>query len=280
MRSPLTLLYVPGDRPDRIGKALASAADVVIVDLEDAVLAPAKDAARAGLAEMAAGPGAARAAAGALQVRVNALGSAWSADDLAAAEELPGGVGVRAPKCEDPVVTAELVRRLGDRSVHALVESAVGVEVAYELARTGVASIGLGEADLRADLGVSDDEGLSWARSRLVNAAAAAGLPPPSMSVFTDVGDLEGLRLSCAAGRRLGFRGRTALHPTQLGVIAEVFAPTTSELAWAREVVSRAETGSADGSGALLLPDGRFVDAAVVRQARRLLGAERTGDTA
>lgn len=280
MRSPLTLLYVPGDRPDRIGKALASVADVVIIDLEDAVLAPAKDAARAGLAAIVSGPGVARAAAGALQVRVNAMGSSWAEADLRAVEELPEGVGVRVPKCEDAAVVAGLVGRLGGRAVHALVESAVGVEAAYDLARCGVASIGLGEADLRADLGITEDDGLTWARSRLVNAAAAAALPPPSMAVFTDVGDLDGLRRSCEAGRRLGFRGRTALHPTQLAVIADVFAPTETELIWARDVVSRAERGSADGSGALLLPDGRFVDAAVVRQARRVLAAERASDIA
>lgn len=277
MRSPLTLLYVPGDRPDRIGKALASDADVVIIDLEDAVLAPAKDAARAGLAEIVAGPGADRAAVGALQIRVNVVGSSWAETDLDAVTGLPDGVGVRVPKCEDAAVMAELVERLGERAVHALVESAVGVEAAYDLARAGVASIGLGEADLRADLGVTDDEGLTWARSRLVNAAAAAGLPPPSMAVFTDVRDLNGLRRSCETGRRLGFRGRTALHPAQLAVITEVFAPTPDELTWAREVVTRVE---ADGPGALLLPDGRFVDAAVVRQARRVLATERTSDTA
>ena len=279
MRSPLTLLYVPGDRPDRVAKALASVADVVIIDLEDAVLAPAKEAARAGLAAIVTGPGAVRAEAGALQIRVNALGSSWADGDLRVVAELPAGVGVRVPKCEDPAVVFALVERLGGRAAHALVESALGLEVAFELSRSGVASIGPGEADLRADLGVSHEEGLTWARSRLVNAAAAAGLPPPSMSVFTEIGDLDGLRRSCDAGRRLGFRGRTALHPSQLAVIDEVFSPTETELSWAREVIARVETGSRDGSGAMLLPDGRFVDAAVVRQARRVLATERTGDT-
>jgi citrate lyase subunit beta/citryl-CoA lyase len=77
----------------------------------------------------------------------------------------------------------------------------------------GVASIGLGEADLRADLGVTENGGLLYARSRIINAAAAAGLLPPHMSVHPDVGDVDGLRRSCEVGHRLGFLGRAAIHP-------------------------------------------------------------------
>ena len=131
-----------------------------------------------------------------------------------------------------------------------------------------MASIGLGEADLRADLGVSDDTGLLWARCRIVNAAAAAGLPPPKMSVYADVADLDGLRESCAAGRRLGFVGRAAIHPKQLPVIADAFRPSAADVARARELLAAAETAD---SGAVLTADGRFVDEAVLRQARRTL---------
>ena len=90
------------------------------------------------------------------------------------------------------------------------------------------------------------------------------------MSVYTDVGDLEGLRRSCADGRRLGFRGRAALHPRQLDVIAAAFRPTAAEIEAARAVLDTVADAD-DLGGALLLPDGRFVDAAVVRQARRVL---------
>jgi citrate lyase subunit beta/citryl-CoA lyase len=162
---------------------------------------------------------------------------------------------------------------VGRRPLHLLVESARGVEAALELARAHVqvSTIGLGEADLRADLGVTDDGGLLFARSRVVVAAAAAGLGPPSMSVFTDVRDLEALRQSCIEGRRLGLVGRAAIHPAQLSVIEDVFAPTAAEIARALEVVEAASAGAASGIGAVALADGRFVDEAVVRQARRLL---------
>lgn len=142
------------------------------------------------------------------------------------------------------------------------------MEAAYQLGCSpGVASIGLGEADLRADLGVDDDAGLLWARSRVVNAAAASGLPAPVMSVYTDIRELDGLRLSCLEGRRLGFRGRAAIHPRQLPVIREAFQPSADEISRARAVIDLVSKDT----GAAVLPDGRFVDAAVVRQARRLL---------
>lgn len=265
--SPLTWLYVPGDREDRIPKAFASGADVVVIDLEDAVAAGHKDLAR-GVAE--------RALAGTstvCQVRVNALGSPWASADLALLAGLPTQVGVRLPKCERPDDVVRVADTVGPRPLHLLVESARGVEAALELAlaHDRVASIGLGEADLRADLGVSDERGLLFARSRVVVAAAAAGLEPPSMSVFTDVRDLEALRTSSVEGRRLGFVGRAAIHPRQLAVIRDVFAPSREEVARALEVVEAAEAGTVSGHGAVALVDGRFVDEAVVRQARRLL---------
>ncbi|MBC9821033.1 CoA ester lyase [Terrabacter sp. MAHUQ-38] len=266
-RSPLTWLYVPGDREDRIPKAFASGADVVVIDLEDAVAQDVKDAARRA---------AQRAAAGATtpcQVRVNALGSRWAEADLGMVAALPPHVGVRVPKCEQPADVVDIAEAVGPRPLHLLVESARGLEAAHDLARAHgqVATIGLGEADLRADLGVADERGLLFARSRVVVAAAAAGLEPPSMSVFTDVRALDALRQSCIEGRRLGLVGRAAIHPVQLPVIEDVFAPSAVEIARAREVVEAAATGADSGRGAVALADGRFVDEAVVRQARRLL---------
>lgn len=146
---PLTWLYVPGDRSDRVGKALAGDADVVIVDLEDAVSPTAKAVARQIVSSILGGidrP---------VQVRVNAPSSPWGADDLTAVRGLPPRVGVRIPKCESAAEVAGIADAVGDRAVHLLVESALGVERALELAvaHPRVASIGLGEADLRAQLG-------------------------------------------------------------------------------------------------------------------------------
>ncbi|WP_295702662.1 CoA ester lyase [Lapillicoccus sp.] len=279
-RPPLTWLYVPADRPDRVLKAMASSADVVIVDLEDAVAVRSKDRARDAAATALEGrdqgpvdgrPPVARQLP--VQVRVNHPRSSWGSQDLAMVRGLPEWVGVRLPKCESPDEVVEVAHLVGPRPLHLLVESALGVERAFALAGSHprVASIGLGEADLRADLGVTGDEGLLWSRGRLVSASVAAGLGPPSMSVHPDIRDVAGLLASCRVGRALGFLGRTAIHPDQLDPIREAFAPTAPELARAREMLAAAAAGAARGVGALVLADGRFVDEAVVRQARRVV---------
>ncbi|WP_152190819.1 HpcH/HpaI aldolase/citrate lyase family protein [Georgenia satyanarayanai] len=265
---PLTLLYVPGDRPDRVAKALASSADAVIVDLEDAVAPVAKDAARRTVADLLGSLPPGRT----VQVRVNAAGMPWHADDVATVAALPREVGLRLPKAEHPAAVDALVSRMRGREVHLLVESALGVERAFALATVpGVSSIGLGEADLRSELRVDDDAGLAWVRSRIVVAARAARLPSPVMSVYPHVRDLPGLAESCRAGRRLGFSGRTAIHPAQLDTIREAFLPSAEEVARAREVVARVEGAVAAGTGALVLADGTFLDVAMVERARATL---------
>jgi citrate lyase subunit beta/citryl-CoA lyase len=276
-RPVLTLLYVPANRPDRIHKALAGTADGVIIDLEDAVPPHGKDVAREQLlaALDEAKPDASGAA---LQVRINALGTPWHEGDLELVDRLPGHIGIRLPKCESADAVRHLVDRVRaeapEREVHVLIESALGVEQAFAIASVlGVTTLGIGEADLRADLGVTDEQGLLWARCRIVNAATAAGLPAPLMAAWTDVSDGEGLIASCRLGRSLGFGGRSAIHPGQISSIRSAFLPTPDEVRSAREVFeAAARAASETGSGAIALPDGRFVDAAVVRQASRILG--------
>lgn len=271
---PLTLLYVPADRPDRVGKALGSAADVVLVDLEDAVAPVRKDEARGnavGLVDEAA-------AARGVQVRVNHPATPWHADDVAALGGLPLAVGARVPKVESADEVRALAAALPGRALHLLVESALGLERAFELATASpqVASLGLGEADLRSDLRVDGEAGLAWARSRVVVAARAAGLPSPAMSAYTHVRDLDGLAASCRAGRALGFCGRTAIHPGQLGTIRDAFLPTPDEVDRAREVVERVGDAAASGTGVVALADGTFLDVAMVERARTVLAlAER-----
>jgi citrate lyase subunit beta/citryl-CoA lyase len=263
-----TLLYVPADRPGRIEKAFASGADVVILDLEDAVAAEHKEAARATVAGLLADPPRP------LQVRVNDLRTPHGRADLAAlAPLLPATEGVRLPKAESAEEIREAAALAPGTALHPLLESALGVERAYEIAgaHPAVASVGLGEADLRADLAVSGDLGLAWARSRVVVAARAAGLPAPVQSVYPDVGDLDGLAASCRLGRSLGFRGRAAIHPAQLPVIAEAYRPDAEEIAAARRILAAFTSATAEGMGAVALADGGFVDLAVARQAERLL---------
>ncbi|MBB5790631.1 HpcH/HpaI aldolase/citrate lyase family protein [Jiangella mangrovi] len=266
----LTLLYVPADRPDRAVKALASSADVVILDLEDAVAPSAKDTARSAVEPVLAGVDGRD-----VQVRVNAPSTPWGVADLELLAGLPPSVSVRVPKVSSPDDVASVRSVAGDRPVHVLLETAAGVEAAYAIASApGVASIGLGEADLASDLGLSGpgvSEGLDWCRQRLVVAARAAGLPAPAMAVWTDLADGAGLAASCVRGRGLGFVGRAAIHPRQLPVIEAAFRPSAAEIAAATEVVEAMDAATAAGSGTAVLPGGRFVDVAMVEQARRVL---------
>jgi citrate lyase subunit beta/citryl-CoA lyase len=266
-RPVLTLLYVPASREDRVRTAFAGEADVVIVDLEDAVAPSAKDSAREVAAQLVAGS-----ADRAVQVRVNALGSPWAERDLAMVRGLPDAVGVRVPKVVSPDEVADVVAAAGRRPVHCLVESARGVEAAGEIARApGVASLALGEADLRSDLGVAEESGLSWCRQRIVVAARAAGLRPPAMAVYPNVADLDGLAASCRVGRAMGFVGRSAIHPRQLPVIEVAFLPRPEEVTRARAVVDAVTAAQVNGTGTAVLADGTFLDVAMVEQARRTL---------
>jgi citrate lyase subunit beta/citryl-CoA lyase len=268
-------LYVPGSDPRRIEKALASEADAVVLDLEDAVAPNRKEEARETVA-------------GFLRsghekpifVRVNAPGSALAEEDIEAVAG-PNLAGLRPPKTE----SAEAVRRVAQRledlrceaGIQCLIESALGLELVFEIARAHerVVGMSLGEADLAADLGVRDDAGLFYARSRLVVATRAAGLPGPVQSVYTNVRDEEGLRRSTEEGKNQGFVGRSAIHPNQLSTINEVFTPTEREVAEAEDLLARLEESAGTGTGAFALEDGGFVDEAVVGSARLTLALAR-----
>jgi citrate lyase subunit beta / citryl-CoA lyase len=242
----LTWLYVPADRPDRVEKAIASRAHAVIVDLEDGVAAAAKDEARANLATLLGSPRGKP-----VFVRVNA----GSVADLEAVAGLALD-GVFVPKVERPEDAPEGLR------VHALLETALGVEAAFAIAsHPAVRGISLGESDLRSQTGALE-AGLDWARARVINAAVAAGLPRPPQSVYPHVRDLDGLAASCRRGRELGHLGRAAIHPDQLAVIERAYLPTAEELETARATLERALG---------LLPDGAFVDPAMEGAARTII---------
>ena len=268
-------LYVPGNRPDRFASAATSGADAVVIDLEDAVPATAKDEAR----QAAAAYAVTAEAAVALYVRINHPRSPWARDDVTTVAS-PRLAGIRVPKVEDADEVRTVAGWLHDAGapvpLYCLIESALGVERAYDICRADplVAGLVLGEADLAADLGTSDDDGLRYARSRCVVAARAAGLPPPVQSVFPNVQDLDGLRTSCEQGRWLGFLGRSAIHPEQVPVINAAYTPSAAEVADARMLLESSQRR--DGE-AFVLSDGRFVDAAVVEQARRTLALAAAG---
>jgi citrate lyase subunit beta/citryl-CoA lyase len=264
-------LYVPGDDPRRIEKALVTGADAVVVDLEDSVAPNRKEEARNNAARvLESGP------ARPVFVRINAPGSELAARDIAAVAALHLS-GLRLPKVESlesvRLVAKTLEALRSEAGIQCLIESALGLELALEIARSHerVAGISLGEADLAADLGVRDEAGLLYARSRIVSASRAAGLPGPVQSVYTNVKDLDGLRRSTEEGKNMGFVGRSAIHPSQVPIINEVFTPTEDEVAEAQELLDRLEGEAESGTGAFVLEDGRFVDRAVVESARRTL---------
>jgi len=277
-------LYVPGDRPDVLAKALGRGADALIVDLEDAVAVSAKDAARAAVAEWLAGLPAAADNPVEVWVRVNP-GDAALVDVEAVA--LPGLAGICLAKAEsaaEVAAVAALLDRLeaergiagGSIGIAPLLESAAAVLRAAEIAQAPrVRRLQVGEADLKADTGIEpgdDERELLWVRSQVVLASAAAGIDPPVGPVSTNFRDLDALRASTEAVRRLGYRGRACIHPAQIAVVHEVFTPSSEQLDAARALIAAYDAAVAGGSGVLIGPDGRMVDEAVVRQARRLVG--------
>lgn len=262
-------LYVPGSRPDRVAKALVAGADAVVVDLEDSVAPRDKASARMCAVDIAQSrrPGQGPQ----LWVRVNDPEGTWGSDDLQALCGAPLD-GLRIPRAQSPSTIRDVAHVCG-LPLQLLVETAAGLMQAHELATAHplVTGIGLGEADLAADLRVLSDDGLVWARGIVVAAARAAGLDSPVQSVWTDVADTTGLRESTLQGYRTGFFGRSVVHPRQIPVVHDVFSPTPQEVAEAEAVVATFETAQRQGEGAVLDDRGRLLDPAVVDRARLVL---------
>ncbi|MCO7219029.1 CoA ester lyase [Klenkia sp. PcliD-1-E] len=269
-------LYVPGDRPDRFDKAVATGAGAVVLDLEDAVPPAGKDDARAAVVDWLAGP------ATDTQVWVRVGTGQRGADDVAAVARGARLTGVLLPKAS----TRALLERVHDQlsaaeeatgrapctlGVSPLVESAAGVLAAPALAGgPRVRCLQLGEVDLAADLGVTpgpDGAELLLARSSVVLASAAAGIAPPPAAVSTVFRDLAAFEAETRRLVALGFRGRACIHPAQVEVVERVCRPAPEEVAAAREVLARLEASPGVAVGA----DGTLLDEAVARRARATL---------
>lgn len=298
-----SLLYVPGHRPSWVAKAWAAGADAVILDLEDAVPLERKEEARAGVVEVLAGPSSeatANASAdtsetGPVNARPSPAGDVWvraHPEDWGAdldAVVRPGLRVVMVPKAEVSTVVPVLARldalergrglAVGTVGVVPLIETARGVQQFADLAALPrVVTLALGEADLCGDLGISYPDAASQLRPirlQLIVACAATGLVRPAGPSWTQLDDPEGLRDSCQEQLRQGFRGRTAIHPSQVATINEIFTPSTAEVTAARETLALFEEGLAVGDGAVRAPDGRLLDPATVRGAREVLARAR-----
>lgn len=265
-------MFVPGDRPERMEKAAGLGADALILDLEDAVAASAKAAARAAVREFVD----MRSADATLFVRVNPLDSAFIADDLAALADAPMA-GVVLPKAEGRTSVAELRRRLpGDYLVLPIAsETPRAVFTLGDYDGTGLAGLTWGAEDLPAAIGASTSreadgsytDPYKMVRALTLFGAHAAGVPAIE-TVYPDFRDLDGLAAYAARGRRDGFTGMMAIHPAQVAVINAAFSPSDAEVAHARAVVDL--FAAHPGAGALQL-DGKMVDAPHLKAAERLL---------
>lgn len=253
-------LFTPGHNAKLLRRVFGAGADAVILDLEDAVPPDAKQQARTMVADVLAERPA--------WVRINMVRTGLAAADLDAVAGL--AAGIRIPKTESPDDVLWVADRVPGVPLICAIESARGLLSAAEIATVpAVRHLSMGGVDLRRDLGIGDgDLATLYARSHIVVASRAAGLGPPVDSVYPRLGDDGGLRRQAEFARSLGFFGKSAIHPRQLGTIHDVFTPSAEELAWARAVL---EAFAAAGGNAVKLPDGEFVDLPVADRARRLL---------
>jgi len=255
-------LFVPGDRPERFDKAVATGADVVILDLEDAVSPGGKAIAREKVGEwLAAGNRAA--------VRINGAQSEWHERDLGLLRH-PSLAAVVLPKAEEPshIEAVSCIASAG-MPIVPIVESAAGIWNVRALACTrGVTQLAFGSVDFQLDAGIEGEgEALLYARSRLVLASAIARIAPPIDGVTTAIKDDDQLRRDIAAARALGFGGKLCIHPRQVAIVAASFRPTPDEIARAHRIVAAAEVA---GNGAIQV-DGKLIDRPMVERARNVL---------
>ncbi|WP_309504653.1 MULTISPECIES: HpcH/HpaI aldolase/citrate lyase family protein [Nocardioides] len=269
-------LYVPGDADDKLERILERGADEIIIDLEDAV-APrdkdrARDIARVWLHDLPVLDNVG------VWVRVNA-GALREADvrAVAGAPALTGFMLAKTETVDELLDLDRLLASLGSTAgVVPLLESARAVLRAGELARAPrVQRLQIGEADLRADVGITagpDERELLYSRSHVVFASAASGIKPPIAPVSTNFRDLDAFRASTVELARLGFVGRACIHPAQVAIANEVFTPSTDEVEAAQRLIGRWEFA---GAGVAVDDDGHFVDEAVIRQARLVIARAR-----
>ena len=279
-----SLLFVPADRPERIARAAAAGPDAVLVDLEDAVAASRLEEARRGVAEaLRALP-----SRDALRfIRVHAAGHAAMEADLRAVVG-PWLDGLMLPKADEPSHIARLDEALtaaerdrgltpGATAVIPLVESCAGLRQTYAICRASARIVAMAfssgeEGDFMADLGgrwTPDGRALEYARSAFLNDVRAAGVPLAVDGVCMHLDDMDILRDECAIGATLGYDGKLAIHPKQVPAIHEAFTPPAEDVAAARRLLA-AFAAAGPGAG-VLRHEGRMVDAANLRVARRIL---------
>ncbi|MFH1953188.1 MAG: CoA ester lyase [Pseudomonadota bacterium] len=279
-----TALFVPGNRPDRVDKAVNAGADAVIIDLEDAVALSEKAETRPIVREKIVAHRDKR-----MIVRVNGLDSGFLHEDLVGVivEDLEC---VMIPKVDDPDQIREIHRLLlelekekgmatGAIAIIPLIESARAVENIFQIVSettdpVRLLTVAFGAADYTLDMGIEiTKEGteLFYARSRIPIACRAAGIAPPLDTPYMiDLKDLDALKADAGRAKQLGFQGKLCIHPNQIKPCHEVFSPTRDEIIYAERVISAFEKAEAEGVAVLQL-DGKFIDYPVVEKARRII---------
>jgi citrate lyase subunit beta/citryl-CoA lyase len=279
-----SLLFVPGNQPDVIDKAMKTKADVVIMDLEDAVHIDEKSKARLYVKEKIA-----LYSHRSKMVRVNALETMLMEKDISAILD-PNLSGLMIPKVEssDGVKAVENVlcrleaeRHLviGQTNLVLLIETALGVENAFRIAATNLSknrkmSIAFGAADFAFDMGMQlSKEGseLAFPRARIAIACRAAGLDGPIDTPFmTDLTNMHALENDATRARSFGYRGKLCIHPKQVDICNRLFSPSAEEIRFAERVVAAYEKTGKKGQGAFQL-DGKMVDYPILKQSERIL---------
>jgi len=280
-------LFVPGARPELFAKALAGDADALSFDLEDSVPEARKAQARADVAEFLRSPEV-RTAAKVIVVRLNALGTSHFEADLQAVAQ-PSVALLNVPKvesAEDIRAAAAMLERAEaaagiDRpiSLLATIETPRGLRLAAEIAgaHPRVAGLQLGLADLFQPLGIDRDDpaNLHATLYAMRMAAAEAGVFAWD-AAFADLEDAEGFRAEASMARRLGYLGKSCIHPKQVALANEVFQPDAQEIAAARRIVAAAHEAGAQGRGAFVV-DGRMIDLPFLKRAEAILASLDSG---
>ena len=256
-------LFVPGDRPERFDKAWASAADEVILDLEDSVAHDHKITARSAVANWldASRP---------VWIRINATDTEWFIHDLELAER-PGVVGLLLPKAEQ--LPASLTKLCAKRSLNLLpiIETAKGMHaVEYLATAPQVVRLAFGALDFQVDLDIiGDDDALLYFRSCLVLASRLARLPAPVDGVTVSIDDASVLRADTERSRRLGFGAKLCIHPNQIAEVHCAFSPSADERDWAARVLAAMQASG----GAVASLNGKMIDRPVWQKAMRISNA-------
>ena len=278
VRPRRSFIFTPGLRPEMFPKALACGADIVCVELEDGIAPKDKEAARAGALSLfeaeQAEDGIERI------VRINCLRDAFGLADVQAildAERPPPALML--PKVDTPDEVAWLDNLLSERGhpcrLHIIIETNAGLEAAFDIARSSprIDALFFGGVDMAADLRCRNAwEPLLYARSRVVHAAASAGVDVIDVP-YLDLEDPDGMEREAAQARDLGFSGKGAIHPKQIPALNTIFTPDEAVIARARRIIAEfeaAETG-------LVVIDGKLVEKPVLREMHRIVSiAERT----